>query len=107
MALRGKVVDFVRLRLLDDADEARRVRQVTVMKKEANVIFVRITVQVIDAYGVEHRRPSFDPVDHITFVQKELGQIRAILAGNPGDESDFVIQFCVSPLQIRVGNGEA
>ena len=53
VALRGEVVDLVRLRLLHDADQAGRVGDVAVVQEEAHVRFVRIAVQMFDAIGVK------------------------------------------------------
>ena len=53
MALRREIVDFVRLYLLDDMDEAARIGHVPMMKNEMAIRDVRILVQVIDAVGVE------------------------------------------------------
>ena len=47
-------------------------------------LLVRVLVQVIDTVGIERRRPSFDAVNLVAFVEQELGQIRAVLASNTG-----------------------
>jgi hypothetical protein len=35
--------------------------------------------------------PPHDSVNGITFFQKQLGQIRAILPGDAGDEGNFLV----------------
>ncbi len=55
MALRGQVVEFVRLRLLHDVEQVGRVRQVAVMQHHLRMIHMRILVDVIDPRGVEER----------------------------------------------------
>jgi hypothetical protein len=53
MALCGQVIDLVRLHLLNDPNQVRRIRQISVVQLETNVFLVRILVQVIDAIGIE------------------------------------------------------
>ena len=89
MALRGEVVDFVGLDLLDDADQVGGVGQVAVVEDEAAVGVVRVLVEVVDAVGVEQRGAAFDAVDGVAFVQQEFGEIGAVLAGDAGDECGF------------------
>ena len=69
MALRGEVVDLVRLHLLDDECEAHRVGHVAVMQKELCVFLVAVFVQMVDAVGVEVRCAAFDVVDDVAFVE--------------------------------------
>ena len=63
MALRGEIVDLVGLDLLDDADQVGGVGHVAVMQMEAAPALVRVLVEMIDALGVEGRRPALDAVD--------------------------------------------
>jgi hypothetical protein len=49
VALRGKVVDFIRLYLLDNADEAGAVGQIAVVQDELAPGFVRVLVEM--GYG--------------------------------------------------------
>ena len=44
VTLRGQIVDLVRLHLLDDPDEIRGVRQVSIVQFEADVLFMRILI---------------------------------------------------------------
>jgi len=86
VALRSQIVDLVGLHLLDDADEAGAVRQVTVMQDEFAVGLMRVLVEMIDAIGVEQRGAALDAVDFVAFAQQEFGEIGAVLPGNAGDE---------------------
>jgi hypothetical protein len=61
--LGGKVVDFVGLYLLNDADQARRIGHVAVMQDEVALGDMRILVQVVDAVRVEQRRTALDAVN--------------------------------------------
>jgi hypothetical protein len=53
VALCSEVVDLIRLRLLDDADEVRGVRQIAAMEKERGLLLVRIDIELIDPLGIE------------------------------------------------------
>ncbi len=86
MRLRSEVVDFVGLDLLDDADEAGAVGQITVVQDEAAAGLVRVLVEVVDAVGVEERGAALDAVDFVALAQQEFGKIGAVLAGDAGDE---------------------
>jgi hypothetical protein len=44
---------------------------------------------MIDTRGVERARAANDPVDFVAFLQQQISQITAILAGNAGDERPF------------------
>ena len=89
MALRGQVVDFVGLNLLDDADQIGGVGQVAVVQDEIAVADVRVLVQVVDAIRVERRRAALDAVDDVAFAEQQFGQIGAVLAGDAGDQGNF------------------
>ncbi len=90
MALRGEVVDFVRLGLLDDAHQVGGVGEIAVVENEAAVRFVRILVQVVDAVGIEERGAALDAVDDVALAEQEFGQVGAVLPGNTGDKRNFV-----------------
>ena len=89
VTLRGEVVDFVGLNLLDDADQAAGIGEVAVMQDELAVGLVRILIEVIDAVGVEERRAALDAVDLVAFVEQELGEVGAVLARDAGDQGYF------------------
>ena len=93
MALRRKVIDFVWLRLLDDTDETGAVRHVTVVKKEADSLFVAILVKMVDAICVEEACAALDAVNDVALVEQEFGKLSAVLAGDAGNEGDFGL-FC-------------
>jgi len=75
MALRREVIDFVGLDALDDAREARRIRQVAVMQLQALVRVVHIAVKVVDPVGVEQRRATLDAMHLVALVDQQLGQV--------------------------------
>jgi len=90
VTLCGEVIDFVGLDLLQDADQAGGVGQVAMMEDEPAVGLVRVLVEVVDPLGVEQGGAAFNAVDDVALVQQELGEIRAVLAGDAGDECGFV-----------------
>jgi hypothetical protein len=89
VALRGEVIEFVGLNLLQDADQAGGVGQVAMMEDEPAVGLVRVLVEMVDPLGVEQGGAAFNAVDGVAFVQQEFGEIRAVLAGDAGDQCGF------------------
>jgi len=107
MALHREVVDFVRLHLLDDECEAHRVGHVAVMQKELCVFLVAILIQMVDAVGVEVRCAALDAVDHVAFVQQQLGELGAGLAGDAGDECNLGCgHVLLGPASLRLSPGK-
>ena len=80
VALRGEIVDFRRLRFLDEADQIGRVGHVAVVQEEFDVLDMRIDVEMIDALGIERRRAALDAVHDIALCEQQLGEIGAVLA---------------------------
>jgi hypothetical protein len=97
VALRGKIVDFVGLRLLDDTDEAGGVRQVAVVQEKAHPLLVRIAVEVVNAIGIEQTGAALDAVNDVALAKQEFCEVRTVLAGDAGDEGDFGL-FCHSAI---------
>ena len=67
MRLCTKVVDLVRLHLVDELGEVVRVAQIAVVQLELSTVDVRILVDVIEAFGVD--RCMFEsnfPVDKLS-----------------------------------------
>src|SRR6266581_4593876 len=93
--------DLVRLDLRGDVNEAARIGHVAVVQEETPVRFVRILIQMVDPGGVEKRRAPLDAVNDVPFVEQELRQIRAVLAGNSGDQSDFGLIHALSGKRDR------
>jgi hypothetical protein len=86
VALRSQVIDFIGLHRLEDPQHAGGIGHVAVMQDEAAASDVRILVQVIDALGVEERRAPLHAMDDVSLVEQELGQIRAVLAGDSSNQ---------------------
>ena len=89
VALRTQVVDLVRLGFLHDADQVAAVAEVAVVQVKAGVVNVRVLVDVVHALGVELAAAALDAVHDVALFQQQLGEVRAVLAGDAGDEGDF------------------
>jgi hypothetical protein len=59
------------------------------MQFEARIVNVGVLVDVVYALGIEGTGAAFDAVHDVAFFKQQLGQVRAVLAGNAGDEGDF------------------
>ena len=86
MGLGGEVVDLVGFDGVEEAVKAARLGHVPIVEEDAGVGAVRILVEVVDALGTEGRRPASEPVHLVALVEKKLGEIRAVLPGDPGDK---------------------
>jgi len=89
MALRTQVVDLIGLGLLHDADQVGAVAEVAVVQVKAGVVNVRVLIDVVHALGVELAAAALDAVHDVALFQQQLGKVRAVLAGDAGDEGDF------------------
>jgi len=97
VALRRQVVNFVRLHLLDDADQVGGVGQVAVVENQIAMRDVRILVEVVDAIGIEQRGAALDAVNDVAFFKQKFGEIGTILAGDPGNQCSFAHCASTSP----------
>ena len=75
----GQVVDLVRLDLLHRGDQAALVEQVAADQPD-------VAEQLADAAHPGVGLPADQPPDLITLGQQVLGQVRAVLPGDPGDQ---------------------
>src|SRR5258706_15048623 len=70
-------------------NEAARIGHVAVMKDEPAIRDVRVLKDMVDPLGIEQGSAPLDTVHHIALVEEKLGQIGAVLPGDPGDQRDF------------------
>jgi len=89
VALRAQVVDFIRLGLLDDANQIGGVRKITVVQYEIAMIDMRVLVQVIDSVSVEQAGTTLDAMNPLAFLEQEFGQVGPILTSDPSNERNF------------------
>ena len=85
VALRAKVVDLVRLDSAQRSVQRAGVIQVAVDEPQAIVGHVRILIDAVQALRVERARAPDDAVDLVPLRQKELRQIRPVLAADSRD----------------------
>jgi hypothetical protein len=89
VALRREVVDFGRLDLAEQPQKVRRIGHVAVVQEKPDTGVVAVAVEVVDALGVQQRRTALDTVHDVALRQQEIGEIGAVLPGDPGDERYF------------------
>jgi hypothetical protein len=89
VALGREIVDFGGFHLAQQAQQVGRVRHVAIVQEQARSGVVAVAIEIVDALGVEQRRPAFDAVDDVPAAQQEVGEIGAVLPGDAGDECDF------------------
>lgn len=93
MALRGKIVYFVRLNLLHDVHQTTRVRKVSVMEYELSSFSMGILIKMIDTIRVKERSSPFDAMNMVSLVKEKFGKIGTILPRNACDERCSFFQF--------------
>ena len=112
VALGGQVVDFVRLHLLDDTDQAGGIGQIPMMQNELAIRFMGILIQVVNPVGIEKRRAALDAMDFIAFFKQQFGQIGPVLSRYTRNQRYLVacfqntlsyIKTIRSPLQLKSG----
>ena len=84
MGLCGEVVDLVGVDPLEKGHQARAVGQVPVVEEQPRIRVVRVGEQMVDPSGVERRGPAPDPMDLVTLVEEQFGQVGAVLTGDAG-----------------------
>jgi len=72
MALGAEIVNLVGPHFLNDPAQIGRIRQVAEMQAKANVVFVRVLIEMVDAGRVERGRPPFQTMHAITFLEQKL-----------------------------------
>ncbi len=95
MRLCTEIVDLIRLDFLDNMNERRRVGQITIVEDELRIGVVRILVDIVNPGRIEKRAATLDAMNFVTFSQKKLGEVSAILTRDSCDEGFF--QFWHTP----------
>ena len=98
MALRAEVVDLVRLGDLDQLFEAAAVGEVAIVQEESWIALVQVLEDMDDAAAVERGRAADDAVHLVAFLEQELGEIRAVLPGDPGNKRP--LHSAISPCAV-------
>jgi hypothetical protein len=61
------------------------VGEIPVMQKHFYAGFMPVFVEVIDTIRIEGAGPADNAVNLVAFIEQQLGQIRSVLSGDPGD----------------------
>ena len=89
MTLGAQVINLVGADGSDQFVEGAGVGQVIVGKAQTGVGIGRLAEDVKDASGAEGALAADDAVDLVALGKQQLGQIRSVLARNPGYERFF------------------
>ena len=84
VALRGQVVHLVGLAPLDHPHHAQRIAEVAVVQVQ---LVEMLRLDVVEAAAGHRAGSAHDPVHLVALGEQQLGQIRAVLAGDPRDQS--------------------
>ena len=86
MRLRAQIIDFIRLRLMQNSPQRTAIGQIAIMQEQTGCRIVRILVQMIDAPGIESARPPDNAVYFVILRQKKIRKIRPVLPRDTGDQ---------------------
>lgn len=89
VTLRGEVVHFVRLDVVDEPHEVRAVRKIAVMQEHPHVVDVGILIEIFDPARVERAGAADEAVNLIALAQQQLREVAAVLSGDTGDQRLF------------------
>ena len=81
----AEMVNFVRLQFVKQLHQIDRVAQVAVVQEQPDAVDMRIGVKMIDARRVERAGAPNDAVNFVAFLEEEIGEVAAVLPGDPGD----------------------
>jgi hypothetical protein len=82
MALSRQVINFIWLSLVDNANYVSRIRDITIVQVEIDIVFVGVTIEMVDTPGIERGRTALYSVDGIALAKQELRQVCTVLTGN-------------------------
>ncbi len=89
MALGAQIVDLVRLQLVEEFHKRHGISEISVVKEKPGLVKMRVSIDVVDAPGIEGRGAADDAMDFVAFAEKQLRQIGAVLSCNAGNECAF------------------
>jgi hypothetical protein len=85
MGLSPKMIDLIGYHTFQNPAYPCPIAQVAIVKEQTCVGTVGVTVEMVNPVCVESTRAPDDPVDFISLLQKEFGQVGAVLACNARD----------------------
>jgi len=89
VALRAKVVNFVRLQIQYQIGQALTVGQIAIVQEQAISGLMRIGVDVVDTSSRKRRSTTNKTVNRVALFQQQFGKVGTILTRDPGNESGF------------------
>src|SRR5256885_4687804 len=109
MALAGKVIDFIRLSLGNNAPHRAVILKAGGVKKDTAIVNLWIVVEVSDSRMLKNGRRPDDAVDFVAFVEQELREVGPILPSDACDQrsrhasgGDFDAPFLVGLEQLDI-----
>src|SRR5205823_8720016 len=73
-----------------NSSQSRAIRKIAVMKKQNFIVNFLVAPQMLDALAKQVTRAPDNAMNGVAFLQKHFGQIRAVLAGDAGDQCSLV-----------------
>ena len=89
MALRGEIVNFLRLDLVDQPCQRAGIAEIAVVQHQPVAGGVRVGVDMLQAARVEGTGAADDAMHLVALRQQQFRQIRTILASDSGNERFF------------------
>ena len=89
MALGSEMINLIGLNAIKQLDEVGGVGDVPIVQEQPYTVDMGVFIEAVNAAGIKGRGASDDAMDFIPFGEQELGEIGAVLAGDPGDERFF------------------
>ena len=103
--LGAEVVDLVGVDLPDQVDQRDAVVEVPVVQEQVPVAVVRVLEDGVQALGVEAGRAAHDAVHVVALLEQQLGEVRAVLPGDAGDQGRLG-HGALFPCRFSAGRGE-
>src|SRR6185437_7821393 len=85
-ALRREIVDFGRLRFLQEPDRGRKIREIMLDEMEIGIV---LNAEFLDPPEVDRAGAPVSAVDSVALRKQQLSEVRAVLARDPGYDCGF------------------
>jgi hypothetical protein len=86
VTLRAEVVDLIGLNPSQQIRERGSIVEISVMEMHVIVGCVSVFIDAVEALSIQRAGPTYDSVNLVTLGEEQLGEIRAILTGDAGDQ---------------------
>src|SRR6202171_5396525 len=100
--LRREVIHLVGVDGANQGHQASAVGEIAIVQEQSCARFVWVNVEMVDPRRVERRSSTDKPVDFVSLAQQQLGEIGAVLSGDPSYERSLhwiliSVGACTSP----------